>query len=208
MGRKDSNNWSGYANVEGIYFDDVSTGTNTNMAKKVSDLTDMGGQYKIPKEKVCFLYNKNSGIGEAELGELNDILSLGHDPLNSEASRGGENASIKLADAFSDIPAGAKAVILSADPYFTRHMSEIVRLAAKNSNQFMLCYPLLDYGDEAGAVGMSTAQFMARGPRLKDVGDATKGLYLALGELAGARLAAPGGQYSFKPAAQGYIGLP
>jgi hypothetical protein len=187
----------GYSKVEGIYFDDFSGTANNSMQKKVADLTS-STKYAVARDKICFLYNDNSVMGSLELRDLTSIL--GTAPSSVDASNGGENKDIKLRNVFVRLTnTGAQAVIVSADAYFSKHIPQIVRLAGKRT--LIMCYPLLDYGDEAQDADQTVDHFMARGPRLAQV-------YTRLGEIAGQRLQTPGGSFNLEQAAPDYIGLP
>jgi hypothetical protein len=171
-------------------------------------ITDLSTTYRFQGrlDKIGFLYNGNSVIGAFELQEFTRALSqLGvARPLYVDAlgkSSSGENHDIKLVDAFDDLVTtqGAQAIILSADPHFTTQLPKIVRLAMARRSVLVVCYPFTDYGDEALDAGMSKAEFLARGPALKDV-------YSLIGETVGKRLANPGGAYNFIVATQNRIG--
>jgi hypothetical protein len=207
VGRKDA--LSNYQHAEGIYFDDIvpggATPTNTYMQQKITDLSSTYG-FQGRLDKIGFLYNGNSVIGPLELQEFTRALSqLGvARPLYVDAlgkSSSGENHDIKLVDAFDDLVTtqGAQAIILSADPHFTTQLAKIARLALARRKVLTMCYPLIDYGEEAADAGMSTAEFLARGPNLKDV-------YSLIGEIVGKRLANPAGAYQFNVAPQGRMG--
>ena len=207
VGRKDA--LSNYQHAEGVYFDDIvpggATPTNTYMQQKITDLSSTYG-FQGRLDKIGFLYNGNSVIGPLELQEFTRALSqLGvARPLYVDAlgkSSSGENHDIKLVDAFDDLVTtqGAQAIILSADPHFTTQLAKIARLALARRKVLTLCYPLIDYGEEAADAGMSTAEFLARGPNLKDV-------YSLIGEIVGKRLANPAGAYQFNVAPQGRMG--
>jgi hypothetical protein len=207
LGRKDA--LSNYQHAEGLYFDDIVSGgaapTNTYMQQKITDLSTTY-RFQGRLDKIGFLYNGNSVIGAFELQEFTRALSqLGvARPLYVDAlgkSSSGENHDIKLVDAFDDLVTtqGAQAIILSADPHFTTQLPKIVRLAMARRSVLVVCYPFTDYGDEALDAGMSKAEFLARGPALKDV-------YSLIGETVGKRLANPGGAYNFIVATQNRIG--
>lgn len=206
VGRKDA--LSNYQHAEGVYFDDIVAGTtptNTYMQQKITDLSNTYG-FQGKLDKIGFLYNGNSVIGPLELQEFTNALSkLGvAKPLYVDAlgkSSSGENRDIKLPDAFDDLVTtqGAQAVILSADPHFTTQLPKVVRLAMARRKVLIMCYPLIDYGDEAMDAGMSSAEFLARGPSLKDV-------YSVIGEIVGKRLANPTGAYQFTVATQNRMG--
>jgi hypothetical protein len=110
---------------------------------------------------------------------------------------GGTNEKISLKKAFQ-YASGAKAIVLSSDPHFTRRLSQIIRLA-RQANVIM-CYPLPQYYDEAIDAGMSNSQFMAYGPSLSDY-------YEKLGDLVGRRLTNSGLPYKLTEAISDYYGL-
>src|SRR4030095_2366850 len=82
-----------------------------------------------------------------------------------------ENKDIKLRNSFQLLRnRGAKAVVVSSDPYFTRHSQRIVRIAGSRAfSSMIMCYPILEYSDEATDAGMGAANYFASGPRLSDV---------------------------------------
>jgi hypothetical protein len=175
------------------------------MQAKLADLS-VAYNFASKMNTICLLYNGNSAMGAYELQEFKALLNV-QSPLSVDAvstSASGENKRINLRDAFVNIMGlTAQAVVVSSDPYFTLRMPKIIRLAGNKRFQgLIMCYPLLDYGDDATDAGMTTTNFMARGPRLSDA-------YQNLGDLVGKRLADTSGAmpYKFYQVTQSYMGL-
>ncbi|MFL6797227.1 MAG: hypothetical protein ACJ8F3_07430 [Xanthobacteraceae bacterium] len=194
----------------GGYFFDKPQGVaqNSNMLEKFTRLT---GTYGIQPQKICLLYNGNSQMGSAESVEWNGMNAQGQ-ALDARTSGGGpfENKGIKLRDAIDDAnkaldaidPKGAsKAIILSADPFFTSKRQRIIRLAQKY-NSLVMCYPLREYMDDAVDPDTNDKSLvMYQGPTLKVV-------YSDIGKMVGDLLTTPGTALALTQARSDYDGLP
>jgi hypothetical protein len=186
IGRKDTGIES-YANAGGYYLDDTTTATQM-MAAKVQELLTYMTAPAMDAKNIWLLYNGNSAMGADERLAWNTLLSS--TPYNvtqpksvdALSTTGGtnENKDIKLRIAFNQAKTnGAQAIVVSSDPYFTRHLQRMVRIAGtQRYSSLIMCYPLMEYHDEASDAQMTSNNYFATGPRLSDV-------YTKLGALVG-----------------------
>src|SRR5262245_14385913 len=174
-----------YVSSAGFYFDDNSTVART-LSDKVAELLQYPG---MDAQSLWLLYNGNSEMGFDEKAAWESVLNrapynvASPNSINAALDSSGnaiENKDIKLRNAFQIARnRGAKAIVVSSDPYFTRHLSQIVRIAGSRAfANIIMCYPVLEYSDEASDAGMGTANYFALGPRVTDV-------YSKLGALVG-----------------------
>jgi hypothetical protein len=179
-----------YSYSAGFYFDNNTTVTQT-LSDKISELLQYPGMDPNPKvdsQNLWLIYNGNSEIGFDEKAAWESVLN--NAPYNvaspnsinaalDSVGNGIENKDIKLRNSFQFAKnRGAKAVVVSSDPYFTRNLQKIVRISGSRAfSNMIMCYPLLEYSDEALDAGMGAANYFASGPRLTDV-------YSKLGALA------------------------
>jgi hypothetical protein len=199
-----NNQIGNYASSEGFYFDDGTTNigvTNNNNAARLNDLKTRYGL--ADNGKICLIFNGNSAMGSLEKTQWLTLTNNNGLSVDVSASATVDNLSMNVESAFVQAAAlNAKAIILSADPYFTHIMHDIVKLSkdAQFSNMTM-SYPLQDYADEARKSNVPLRSFMARGPALAHnqfnsaglpVGVLnTNAVYYQLGKLAGKRLTTP-----------------
>jgi hypothetical protein len=127
---------------------------------------------------VCLLYNQNSHMGAREAKDW----SFFGPTKRSTVSQTGYDKKQFVYD-FSHLPAQAKAIIVSSDPFFTSNAADIIAAAKNWGNP--VCYPNELYG--TATTGIS----MIYGPDLKTA-------YKALGVKAATYLAA-----ATKPASVG-----
>jgi hypothetical protein len=169
-----------YRYSAGFYFDDGTTVTRT-LSDKVAEIMQYPGMdQKLDPQNLWLLYNGNSEIGFDEKAAWDGVLHgnpynvQSPNSLNAALDSAGspvENKDIKLRNSFQLLRnRGAKAVVVSSDPYFTRHSQRIVRIAGSRAfSSMIMCYPILEYSDEATDAGMGAANYFASGPRLSDV---------------------------------------
>jgi hypothetical protein len=153
-------------------------------------------------KNLWLLYNGNSEMGDAEKAAWNSILT--GSPYNVASphsidiavdSQGGpiQNKDINIRSAFQKAKTGgAKAIVVSGDPYFTYRLQRIVRIAGhKNFSNLIMSYPVMEYSDEAIDAGMGSSNYFVYGPRLSDA-------YFNLGALVANQLkgAAPATRFS------------
>jgi len=187
--------------IGGFFFDYPKGATsNQNLANKISYLST---NYSIDPAKMCLLYNANSNMGSAELG---DWQTLNPNGKYVDASGGNENRKINFKKALDDANAalggsGARAIVVSADPFFTMKRARIIRLAQKSASGLVMCYPFREYFDDAVDPDSGDASsVMSYGPWLRDV-------YTKLGSQAGQILTNPGTPLSLSQAPSVYNGI-
>jgi len=112
----------------GYFFDyPIGASQNQNLMTKISKLNT---QYGVPFDKMCLLYNGNSFMGSAELA---DWRMANPDGKGVDAAAGSDNRGINFTAAISAANAGIgsdrRAIVVSADPFFTMKRARIMRLA-------------------------------------------------------------------------------
>jgi hypothetical protein len=185
--------------IGGFFFDYPKGATkNQNMLNKINYLTT---KYSIDPGKMCLLYNGNSNMAAAELGDWQSLNTSGK---FLDASNGQENKKINFKTVFDAantlLGTGARAIVLSADPFFAMKRSRIIRNAQKSGAGLVMCYPLWEYYDDAVNDSGDSSSTMSYGPRLRDV-------YTNLGTLAGQILTDSTTPISLTQALSSYNGL-
>jgi hypothetical protein len=182
-----------YQFKEGFYFDDNSTAGGL-MTQKVNRLMNVAGLANA--NDVCLVYNGNAAQAAVELSGWNSLLSAA--PFNVQSPKSFDvrldenthNKDINLRQRFDDAvgtPVRAKAIVLSSDPYFARHMEKIARIA-KRLEPIPICFPVHEYLKEAGDAQAGTS--FAIGPKLSEA-------YNQIGKTVGMRLAGNSVGYLF-----------
>jgi hypothetical protein len=194
-------------NKVGGFFFDKPTGapTNQNMLNKISQLTL---QYGVPTSKMCLLYNGNSNMGAAEFQDWQAANPAGS-AVDASQNQGVsvENRRINFKKCFDDANtllgnSGVRAIVVSADPFFTMKRARIIRLGQKAaSSGLVMCYPLTEYFEDAVDPDVDDrSSVMSFGPKLRDV-------YMNLGALAGQVLTNNAMALSITQAQSSYLGL-
>jgi len=177
IGRRNAN-VEAYSHSEGYYFDDDTTVTQTLKAK-IDELLQYSGMTSTDGQNLWLLYNGNSEMGDAEKTAWSSILT--GSPYNvasphsinvavDSQGRSVQNKDINIRSAFQTAKSGgAKAIVVSGDPYFTYRLQRIIRIAgAKNFSNLIMSYPVMEYSDEAKDAGMGSSNYFAYGPSLSD----------------------------------------
>jgi hypothetical protein len=111
-------------------------------------------------EQIGLFYNPNSAMSGRETAEWTGARP----PVACNVDANGDVDPTKYLDDLAKFPAAVKAIVISADPFFTETMNELVE-AANNSGRQRICYPLQDYADAAPSP--ATGKTTLFGPALK-----------------------------------------
>ena len=113
---------------------------------------------QLKPENVWLLYNSNSAMGSHE----SDVWPGGG---SENANNGAHNEDMDLAKAFNNIAANhaAKAVMVSADPFFFSHRGLVITEAKQH--KLKMCYPNTEFWKSANGDGSS----ISVGPTLASV---------------------------------------
>jgi hypothetical protein len=141
--------WQNDNFIGGINLDTANQ--NTYRAKCVTD------HYCVAVNNICLLYNSNSHMGARE---SDDWSFFGTVKKSSVVQTPGGYNGAQFANDFATLPANAKAVIVSADPFFTSKATDIV--AAATTWAQPVCYPNEIYNNANPLAGKS----MIYGPDL------------------------------------------
>jgi hypothetical protein len=156
----------GSANPGGHFHGRISLeSVNTNVRRFVHLLQTFGIQHG----EICLLSNPNSAMAGQERGGFTQSVTASIDEATT-----GPQATTAYTNAFGQIGATIKAVIVSADPWF-KQMSNLLVPIANNwaTAGKRVCYPLQEYANDAPKTG----QTILYGPSLL-------GAYNLLGQLA------------------------
>ena len=117
-------------------------GVNLNMAEQNLMRHDLlVGHYNVNPKSVWLIWNSNSKMGKYEKRQWHRHGGWSDVSVN-------QNSEAAIANAFTTAKnGGAKAVVISGDPYFTAHMDALVKAA--NGSQLLVCYPFSAYANAA-----------------------------------------------------------
>jgi hypothetical protein len=107
-------------------------------ANRISDLVN--NKPKVNPNEIWLLYDPRTPMGPIEL----NLNAWG----GAVPATNGVGDPTKFNLDFANIPKQAKAVVISASPYFTEYLENIIDAA--NSSKLWICYPLLDYANKSG----------------------------------------------------------
>jgi hypothetical protein len=115
-------------------------GVNLNMVDQNLVRHDLlVGHYNVDPKSVFLIWNSNSKMGKYEKRQWHRHGGWLDVPVN-------QNSEIAIGNAFTAAKnGGAKAVVVSGDPYFTAHMDALVKAA--NASQLTVCYPFSAYAN-------------------------------------------------------------
>lgn len=127
----------------------------------------------IDVSQICLLYNENSHMGaqESMAWQFHGRPTLASSVNNQAAYVANPNP---FNNDFQNLPAGTKAVIVSADPFFTSHAADIMQAAMQIIPPIPICFPNEQY---VTAAGSPQAKSMIYGPNLAKA-------YTLLGQMA------------------------
>jgi hypothetical protein len=123
-------------------------------AARIHDLVNV--KPKVPASNIWLLYDPRTLMAQAE---KNSWTGGGM----AEATNG-INDPTKFALDFANMPNTAKAVVISAAPYFLHKREELIA-AANNSGKY-ICYPLIRYRNSGGTNHPTSGQATLLGPDL------------------------------------------
>lgn len=135
-------------------------------------VTYLGGKGFAPAQ-IGLIQNPNSAMATAEKAAWTGARPT----LTAGVNANGDNDPTTYPNDFANIPANLTAIVLSADPFFQDTKDDLVA-AANSANRYM-CYPLQDYA--AAAPAPTHLKATAYGPALADP-------YTLMGERAGSVL--------------------
>jgi hypothetical protein len=104
-------------------------------------------QFGIGQDDVCLLVNGKSQLAPEEQAAANWPSTAKIKSIDVDQSTA--NPGNVCAGAFGSLPAGTKAVVVSADPFFTKYADKIVAAAnawISQDNTRRVAYPLHDHG--------------------------------------------------------------
>jgi hypothetical protein len=151
---RDTGIFSPRRNTGGVVFD-IPTSTSGSGNKQ--RLLALSNNYRIPTNRVCLLFNKNSQMSGVEVGDWtgncgatllfnaasatgdpNDAVVLRNDQINIVAAIAGAAARTNAT------VTNPGAIIVSADPFFTSQRRAILDAGAGTAN-ISMCYPIFGY---------------------------------------------------------------
>lgn len=189
MGRPDSS--VNQVNILGVYFE--TSNPKNVLSQKINYLMTT---YNVATKQMCLLYNGNSNMAQAQLSDWASLAPDGKqvdasEPANTTTTvsnlnnptNQNQNVSINFSKALQAAIAqigpdsSSRAIILTADPYFTMRRGRIVRIikslvSSKSTpvNKLIMCYPLTEYRQAAEDAGFTVNDdFMVGGPSLAAV---------------------------------------